>query len=151
MVFTFGPNIRFPITGRQTVTVIPQYMKYWNRLASKPLRKQVESLNVMRMSYRGAFAHYPTEWADMGRLVVRTEWSRKIVQTQNMHPVFSELRLLFSSEDVVEALNLAETPITRGALQARITKSSDESAYWRAGMLMAWLLKHGLLKGSKTA
>jgi hypothetical protein len=29
MVFTFGPNIRFPITGRQTVTVIPQYMNIY--------------------------------------------------------------------------------------------------------------------------
>ena len=114
-------------------------------MASRPLRTSAESLNVMRMSYRGAFAHYPSEWANMGRYLVRSDWSRRVAGDKNMHPIFSELRLLFSGEDVVEALRHAEEPLTRSALQQKMTRGSSESAYWRAGMLMAWLLKHGLL------
>ena len=81
----------------------------------------------------------------MGRYVVRSAWSRRVVGENNLYPIFSELRLLFSGEDVVEALNNAEEPLTRSALQAKMTRGSGESAYWRSGMLMAWLLKHGLL------
>jgi len=125
--------------------VIPQYTATWNRLAARPLRKETETLNVIRMSYRGAFAHYPTEWADMGRYLVRSEWSRYVVGEKNLHPIFSELKLLFSGDDVVEALTLAEEPLTRSVLQNKMTRGPEESAYWRAGMLMAWLLKHGLL------
>jgi hypothetical protein len=124
-------------------------MSHWNQLAAKPQRENDKSLNVMRMSYRGAFAHYPTEWADMGRWVVRSEWSKQVVRDTCSYPIFSELRLIFSGEDVMEALAQAESPVQRGKLQSQMTRGPEESAYWRAGMLMAWLLKHGLLVDAK--
>jgi len=125
--------------------VIEQYLSHWNQLMQLPRLKESGSLNVMRMSYRGAFSHYPTEWADMGRFLVRSDWSRDVAGDKNLYPVFTELRLLFSNQDVIDTLRCAEQPIQRGTLQHKITKGDQESAHWRAGMLIAWLIKHGLL------
>lgn len=125
--------------------VIEQYLSHWNALMRMPRRRESGSLNVMRMSYRGAFSNYPTEWADMGRVLVRSEWSKEVAGDKNLYPVFTELRLLFSNDDVLDALRRAERPIRRGALQQEMTKNEHESAHWRSGMLIAWLLKHGLL------
>ena len=81
----------------------------------------------------------------MGRRVIRSEWSRRVAGDVNHYPIFAELRRLFSNEDIVRCLSQAEQPIARGTLQAQMTDGPEESAHWRAGMLMAWLLKHGLL------
>ena len=81
----------------------------------------------------------------MGRVLVRSEWSKEVAGDKNLYPVFTELRLLFSNDDVLDALRRAERPIRRGALQQEMTKNEHESAHWRSGMLIAWLLKHGLL------
>lgn len=131
--------------------VIPQYLATWNRLARMERPVGQERLDISRMSYRGSFAHYPTEWANMERVLVRSEWSRHVVTDHCRHPIYPELSSLFSGEQVVAALTLAEQPVRRSELQSRMVQSDRESEYWRAGVLIAWLIKHGLLTDGSRA
>ena len=67
-VFTFGPNIRFPISGRQTVTVNPQYRNFYNEDVGDNSQQYALSANWF-------YGMYPTMGVSLDGSVTEVDYS----------------------------------------------------------------------------
>jgi len=125
--------------------VIPQYFAAWETLRNKTSQSGPEQLDIHRLSYRASFSHYPTEWSNPGRMLVRSSLAVKMCGSQNHHPIYVEMKVVFDSEDVLDAVKLAAEPLKRGDLEHAISQRRLGGMPWRANLLVAWMIKHGLL------
>ena len=66
-VFTFGPNIRFPITGRQTVTVNPQYRNFYYENEGNNNQRYALPANWF-------YQMYPTLGVNLGGSVTKVDY-----------------------------------------------------------------------------
>ncbi|HQR66306.1 MAG TPA: hypothetical protein PLB02_02830, partial [Thermoanaerobaculia bacterium] len=127
--------------------VIRAYEEVWRRLAAKPFRPERPGREPapLAMSYRALFAHYPSVEADTERIVRRLPLADALCGPADRYPVYPELEEVFDEEDVTAAVGIATEPVAVDQLSRALEARWPPCEAWRARILVAWLLKHGLL------
>ncbi|NJD17981.1 MAG: glycosyltransferase family 4 protein [Gemmatimonadetes bacterium] len=127
--------------------VLPQYEAVWNRLAARPRRRRPadHEPSPLGMSFGTLFAHHPGAGPDPHRIVRRLPFADHLMDAGAHYPVYPDLESVFGEDDVAAALAIAAEPVPADALAAALQGRWPPCDAWRAQLLVAWLLKHGLV------
>ncbi len=127
--------------------VVRGYEAVWTELSARPWQRVAPTPpHPARLDFGAVFADYPTDVIRADRAVVRSALSRALCTSSNGYFIYPELRHVFEGDAVLAALGLAEAPTTVAALSQGLSARFGPGESWRAGALIAWLLKHGLLE-----
>jgi glycosyltransferase involved in cell wall biosynthesis len=133
--------------------VIPQYERVWRELAGR--RRGVAGAAApalaptppLAMRHAEIFAHYPTALLADGERLVVSALGRSVHEGALSYVIYPELRNVFTADDVVASLAAASRGgITAGELRAQLEARWSGPDRWRAGALVIWLLKHGMVE-----
>jgi glycosyltransferase involved in cell wall biosynthesis len=132
-------------------TVVAKYEAVWTELAAVAPGPRATARSTVReqplpLRFAEVFSHYPTATHDPGRRVARTPLSRTIGDAAGNYVIYPELKNIFSGEDVMAALALADAPVSLDDLVGQLTPRWPEADAWRGAYLVSWLLKHGLIR-----
>jgi glycosyltransferase involved in cell wall biosynthesis len=127
--------------------VIREYEQVWRRLAAKPGGPPPpgDAPSPLAMGYRALFAHYPSTELDLERTVRRLPLADELCSREVLYPVYPDLKLVFGDGDVMAALDAAAMPLPVARLIVALGTRWPSCEAWRARVLVAWLLKHGLV------
>jgi len=126
--------------------VIPQYEEVWNRLSEEPFAPRSREAHPLNMDFKRVFGHYPTAAERPAGLVQRSELARACCADRNTYPIYPDLKSIFDNDQVLAGVQLAATPIEVSELENKLREVALPGAPWRASLLVAWLLKHGLIE-----
>ncbi len=128
--------------------VIPQYEAVWDELSRIPFTQRPEAQHPLFMDFQQVFGHYPTTVRNTRRMLKRSALAEAVCQTENSYPIYPEMKHLFDGNAVLAGVILAADPIELGDLEQRLREEVYAHSPWRASLLVAWMVKHGLLEST---
>ena len=126
--------------------IIPQFEAVWDELSRGPFTPRQDSRHPLRMDFQRVFGHYPTTVRNLQRRLKRSALADAVCQTENTYPIYPEMKNLFDGNAVMGALLLANDAIELGTLEQQLREQVYAHSHWRASLLVAWMVKHGLLE-----
>ncbi len=123
--------------------VIGRMDRVWQELAGQPDAPRGTGVDLQATDYRRVFERFPTGWRDAGRRLVRSPHAERLGPAG--HPIMADLRSVFDDAAAQTALEVARTPVTQEALETAAATALFDGERWRAALLVAWLIKQGLL------
>jgi len=126
--------------------VIPQYEAVWSRLSEVSFQPRSRDPHPLNMDFKRVFGHYPTAAERPAGLVRSSDLAKACCAQQNTYPIYPDLKHIFDNDQVLAGVQLAAAPIEVSELETRLRETALPGAPWRASLLVAWLLKHGLLE-----
>jgi glycosyltransferase involved in cell wall biosynthesis len=125
--------------------VIARYEAEWKRLATQAVEPRVvPARHPLCLDYDSAFAAFPTERCDPQARVCASPLADSVL-ARGSYPIYPELKALFSDAEYRFVLALAKHPTTLAAIEAELARALPERAAWKLQLVLAWMLKHGLL------
>lgn len=128
--------------------VIPQYEAVWDELASRPFSQRKDARHPLLMDFQRVFGHYTTTVRNTSRQVQRSALADLVCQQENAYPIYPELTNIFDGNAVMSALQLAQEPIEISSLEQQVAEAMYAHSPWRASLLVAWMVKHGLVESA---
>jgi glycosyltransferase involved in cell wall biosynthesis len=124
--------------------VIPQYEAHWRRLLARAAAPG-HTKNPLRLDFDRVFGHFATGKVERARRLVASQASKTLCSRENPYVLYPELKYLFVHDDAFAVLELAAEPATFGELVDALVPTLGDRDPWVAGLVVTWLLKHGLL------
>jgi len=124
---------------------ISKYEAVWDELSRGPFTQRPDARHPLMMDFQQVFGHYSTTVRNTQRMVKRSALANAACKTENNYPIYPEMTNVFDGNAVMVGLLLAAQPIELGELERQLAEQVYPQAPWRASLLVAWLVKHGLL------